>query len=407
MRLGFNSLKRVLTIARYTAIIILIGLLMGLTSAAFLKTLELVTQWREQHAWLFWLIPAVGVLTALSYTKFGKGAHRGNNLIIDSVHENRDVPFRMTFLTFIFTSLTHLVGGSAGREGTAVQIGGALGHRLGKLIQKDHREQRILVMSGISAGFDSVFGTPLAGAFFGLEMTYIGKLNYEALLPCFLASFVADAITTALGIRHASHAILSVPALTPYTLSITLLAALLFGLVGKYFAVSVHALKQFYAQKIQHEVIRVLIASSFVLVAMIFWGGQAYAGLSTWMIDAGFAGKATLVDPVAKFVLTVLTLGAGFQGGEATPLFDIGASLGSVIGQLSHIEPSLLAALGLIAVFGSAANTPITTIILGIELFGVEAVPYYVIAALVSYYLTGHQGIYSAQKVVTHKYSIH
>lgn len=389
--------------ARFLILTILTGTIMGLASAAFLKSLEIVTVLREQSGWLIFLLPVTGVLTALMYRKYGKGAQRGSNLVIESVHEDVRVPFRMTVFSFAFTVLTHLTGGSAGREGTAVQIGGALSNRLAVRARLDKTGQRILVMAGISAGFGSVFGTPLAGAFFGMEMCFVGKLSYEALLPCFIASFTADLVTAALGITHATRRIAAIPALSPYPVAIVFAAAIVFGYCGKYFAIAVHAIKKRYARHFKDDLVRALAASLVVLGVMLLINGVRYAGLSTWMIDAAFQGTASLWDPIRKFLLTVLTLGAGLQGGEATPLFDIGASLGSLIGQLTHVEPSLLAALGLIGVFGCAANIPITTIVLGIEMFGTKAVPYYVITALVSYYLTGHHGIYSAQVIAIPK----
>lgn len=396
-------LSRSLAPVRLFALTLLTGGLMGAASAIFLAALAWVSGFRERTPWLVCLLPAVGILTAWIYQRYGKGAHRGNNLVIDSVHQESPVPFRMAGLTFGFTILTHLAGGSAGREGTAVQIGGAISYRIGQLFKLARTEQRVLVMAGISAGFGSVFGTPLAGAFFGLEMCFVGKLSYEALLPCFLASFTAHAAASWLGAVHPERGILAVPAIRPPILALTFLAAVLFGLCGKYFAIAVHRLKRFYADRLKNGLWRAGLTSTLVLAVLLLTQGFRYSGLSTWMIDAAFAGQAKILDPILKFILTVLTLSAGFQGGEATPLFDIGASLGGLIGQAAHVEPSLFAALGLISVFGCAANVPITTIILGIELFGTAALPYYILTALVSYYVTGHHGIYSAQRIHTVK----
>lgn len=382
-----------------------LGVFMGTASAGFLKLLELMTYTREHHLIFIVFLPVAGVLTAAVYHKFGKNSQRGNNLIIDSVHRQAEVPFRMAVLTFLFTALSHLTGASVGREGTAVQIGGTFANSLSKHFKLDKKSHMILVMSGISAGFGSVFGTPLAGAFFGMEMCFVGKLSYEAIFPCFLASFTANYITQALGISHSVYEIKAIPPLGPYIIAIVILASCAFGFAGRLFAKSVHKLKQLYAGKIKRPVLRAAAGSLIVLAAMFAFQGIKYDGLSTWMISAGFDGNVNLFDPVLKFIMTVLSLGAGFQGGEATPLFDIGASLGGLIGQASHVEPSLLAALGYIAVFGCAANAPITTVMLGIELFGTNAMPYYVIAALVSYYASGHSGIYPAQVIAVSKYA--
>jgi len=380
------------------------GIAMGFVSKAFLESLAFVSILRESNNYLLYFLPIVGMLTAFIYKNYGNGAQRGNNLIIDSIHREAHVPLRMSIFTFLFTILTHLSGGSAGREGTAVQIGGTITNKLAQWFKLDLHDKRILVMSGISAGFGSVFGTPLAGTFFGMEMCFVGKLSYEGLFPCFIASYIANFVTEALGTSHVVHTILSVPQMNLYNLFVVVIASCMFGIAGKYFSILIHTLKRFYAKVFENYILRAFLASIIILIIMFAFNFTKYAGLSTWMIDAGFEGKVNIIDPFIKFLLTCLTLGAGFQGGEVTPLFDIGASLGGIIGQFTNIEPSFLAGLGLISVFGCAANTPITTIMLGIEMFGTTATPFYIIAALISYYITGHNGIYNSQIIYTPKF---
>ena len=267
----------------------------------------------------------------------------------------------------------------------------------------EHKEKRILIMSGISAAFGSVFGTPLAGTFFGMEVCFIGKISYEAMIYCFIGSYTANFVTEYLGINHVGHLIKSIPNISVYTLLIVIISSILFGIFGKIFAEGVQLVKGFYSKNIKNNIYRAIMSSSVVLLVIIIFKLYKFEGLSTWLIDSGFSGNITILDPIKKLILTVLTLGAGFQGGEVTPLFDIGASLGGAIGNLTNIEPSLLAAIGMICVFGSATNTPLTTIMLGINLFGSEAVPYYIIGAFISYYVIGHNGIYGAQVITTPK----
>lgn len=390
-------------IFKLTTCTIIVSIIMGIISAIFLRSLEFVTTLREGFPYIIFLIPIIGVLTAYTYSKYGNGSNRGNNLIIESVHKEVKVPFRMAFLTFIFTVLTHLSGGSAGREGTAVQIGGALTNKLANIFKMEHKEKRILIMSGISAAFGSVFGTPLAGTFFGMEVCFIGKISYEAMIYCFIGSYTANFVTEYLGINHVGHLIKSIPNISVYTLLIVIISSILFGIFGKIFAEGVQLVKGFYSKNIKNNIYRAIMSSSVVLLVIIIFKLYKFEGLSTWLIDSGFSGNITILDPIKKLILTVLTLGAGFQGGEVTPLFDIGASLGGAIGNLTNIEPSLLAAIGMICVFGSATNTPLTTIMLGINLFGSEAVPYYIIGAFISYYVIGHNGIYGAQVIITPK----
>lgn len=395
--------RQKMRIFKLTISTIIVSIVMGIISAMFLRSLEFVTTLREGFHYLIFLIPIIGVLTAYTYSKYGNGSNRGNNLIIESVHKDVKVPFRMAILTFIFTVLTHLSGGSAGREGTAIQIGGALTNKVANIFKMEHKEKRILIMSGISAAFGSVFGTPLAGTFFGMEVCFIGKISYEAMIYCFISSYAANFVTESLGINHTVHLIKSVPSITIYTLLIVIISSILFGVFGRMFAKGIHLVKGFYNKNIKNNIYRAIVSSIAVLLVIVIFRLYKFEGLSTWLIDSGFSGEVTILDPIKKLILTILTLGAGFQGGEVTPLFDIGASLGGAIGNLTNIEPSLLAAIGMICVFGSATNTPLTTIMLGINLFGGEAVPYYIIGAFISYYVIGHNGIYGAQIINTPK----
>lgn len=385
---------------------IISSIVIGGVSSFFLKGLELAKNLREVHTWLIFLIVPVGVLTAYIYKNFGKNSSLGNNLIIRSVDRDERVPLRMGVLTFIFTILTHLSGGSAGREGTAVQIGGTITNRLGSLFKLEHEEKRILIMSGISSGFGSVFGTPLTGAFFGMEVCYLGKLSYEGLFSCFLGAFIGDFSAHYFGATHTSYKILTVPEMGVKVILVVVLSSILFGITGKLFSIVVFNLKKLYSLISKNYLTSALISSSVIFILIYF--NREYMGLSTWLIKAGFDGEVSFINPIMKFILTTLTLGAGFQGGEVTPLFDIGASLGGSLGNIFSIPPSFLAALGMITVFGSATNTPISTIILGIELFGVEGSIFYIIASLIGYYTIGYSGIYSSQiieipKDYTHK----
>lgn len=374
------------------------SIIIGIISSIFLKSLKLVTKLRMENQILILLIPVVGVLTAFAYTKYGKNSSRGNNLIIDSFHGKDRVPLRMALLTFIFTILTHLSGGSAGREGTAVQIGGALTNKISNTFKLEKKEKKYLIMSGVSAAFGSVFGTPLAGAFFGMEVFSLGKLKIKGIIYCFLASYLANYVTGVLGISHEIYIIKEIPKSFNFII-VLIISSILFGLAARLFAVGIKKVKTFYGRAIKNYLLRAFIGSIIVLIIIVIFNLKYFEGLSTEMIEKGFLGESTVLDSLKKLFITVMTLGAGFQGGEVTPLFDIGASLGGALGNITKIEPSILAALGMICVFGSAANVPITTIFLGIDLFGIKALPYYIIASIISYYFTGHNGIYGAQVI--------
>lgn len=377
----------------------IISIIMGVVSHYLLAGLSLASDYRTNHNVLLLFLPAIGLLTAYTYENFGRGSQKGNNLIIESTQSEIDVPLRMGFFTFVFTLLTHLFGGSAGREGSAVQIGGVLSNKAGKLFGLNMEMKRQLIHAGISAGFASIFGTPLAGAFFGMEMVYIGKIERSSLIYCFFASYFANFISISLGTTHELHRIVNMPKASFETLIVICLSAVIFGIFGHLFAWMVHTLKALYKRKISNYLLRALISSAIFVFFVFVFSGQKYEGLSLNLMNEAFAGNSSILDPIFKLFYTSLTLGAGFQGGEVTPLFDIGSTLGSSLGSLFGISPSFLAALGLISVFGCAANVPITTIMLGIDLFGVEALPYYALASFISYSVSGHQGIYTSQTV--------
>lgn len=374
------------------------AVVMGIISFVFLKMLGLSSVFREFFPYCIWFLPLSGMLTAFVYKRYGGESSKGNNLIIQSANEGVKVPKRLAFLTFIFTLLTHFSGGSAGREGTAVQIGGTLTSNVADKLGFKNEDRKIIILSGLSAAFGSVFGTPLAGAFFGMEVCCIGQLSVSAVIPCFLSSYLANAVTLLLGATHEVHKISAIPSLDIKSVLVFISASILFGLIGKLFALGVKYLKLLYAKIFKNTVLSALIGSVIVVLLIVLLNLNEYEGLSTWQQTTAFEGNANWYDMPVKFILTTLTLGAGFQGGEVTPLFDIGASFGGWYANLFGIEPSFLAAIGLICVFGSAANTPITTIMLGIELFGAEAVPYFVFASLISFIASGKSGIYSAQE---------
>lgn len=371
---------------------------MGVISYIFLTLLNFSSVFRSYFPLCILFLPVSGIITAFIYKKYGGNSIKGNNLIIQSANEGVLVPKRLAVLTFIFTLLTHFSGGSAGREGTAVQIGGTITSNAADRFGFKGEDRKIIILSGLSAAFGSVFGTPFAGAFFGMEVCCIGQLSVSAVIPCFASSYLANEVALLLGAAHEEHTISAIPSISPMFILILITASIMFGLIGKFFALAVKYIKILYSKIFKHYIIAAFIGSLIVTLLIVSFRLNAYEGLSTWMQSDAFEGKANWYDMPIKFALTSLTLGAGFQGGEVTPLFDMGTAFGGWFGSVFNLEPSFFAAIGLICVFGSAANTPLTTIMLGIELFGAEAVPYFVAAAIISFIASGSTGIYSAQE---------
>lgn len=388
---------------RVFALSVVIAALMGAAGWAFLAALRLATGVREAHLWLFLLLPAVNMATAWLYRNHGLRAQRGNNLVIDSTITGTPIHKRMALLTFACSTATHLAGGSAGREGAAVQMGGTIASNVASLFHVEGHDRRDLMMAGISAAFGAAFGTPLAGAFFGMEMCFIGKLDYSAALYCLTGSFVGNAVSRALGSPFAFEQIAAVPAMSPLTLAVVLAAAVAFGLTARLFTFCIRTVKRLYARFFTNYLVAAAVGGLLLAVLFLGCGLHAYGGLSEWLVPAAFTGKTTLVDPLAKLGMTALTVGAGLQGGEVTPLFGIGASLGGWIGATTLGDPSFMAALGMLGVFGAALNVPVTTIMLGIDMFGASASAYFVIVTFVSYLIAGHQAVYPAQRIVTPK----
>jgi H+/Cl- antiporter ClcA len=382
---------------RWLLLASLVGALAGTASAGFLVALEWVTAWREAHAWALALLPGGGLLVGLAYHRWGNRVGRGNNLILDEIHApSALIPLRLVPLVLGGTLLTHLLGGSAGREGTAVQMGGALADQLARWLPR--RERRLLLIAGMSAGFAAVFGTPLAGAVFGLEVFLLGSMRYEAILPSFLAAVVADAVTRAWGVGHTHYPTLAALPLTATGLGSALLAGAAFGLAARSFALLTHAVTRAFG-KLNYPPLRPVVGGVVVALAMWALGTMRYAGLGVPVIVEAFRHQLGAQDFVLKLLLTALTLGCGFKGGEVTPLFFIGAALGSALAGVLPLPVALLAGMGFVGVFAGAANTPLACLLMGLELFGVQAGVYLALACVVAYLFSGHTGIYSAQVV--------
>lgn len=389
-----------LGLLRWVALGMLVGVIGGVASAVFLQSLRWATATFHRDGWLLWLLPLAGLSIGIAYHYGGGRSVEGNNLILDEIHEPTQwVPRRMAPMVLIGTIVTHLFGGSAGREGTAIQMSGSLTDAASRVLRLRGADRRIMLVTAIAGGFGAVFGVPLAGAVFALEVQSVGRLRYEALVPCLTASVTGDLVVRAFDVHH-----MLTPHLGRVDLSVGLLlkvavAGAVFGLASTVFSAGEHAVKRLFDRLVGWAPARPLIGGALVVVLTYGVGNRLYNGLSNGIAEVALAGGDVPTWGFAlKVLFTVVTLGSGFVGGEVTPLFVIGALLGATLAAPFGIPVQLLAALGFVAVFAGAANTPLACTIMGVELFGAGAIPYFAVACVMSYVFSAHRGIYRTQR---------
>ncbi len=383
----------------------IVGVACGIASAIFLHALEWATGFRGRHEIIVYALPLAGLVVGAIYERWGKPIRGGNNLVIDTVHEDSpQIPYRMGPMVLVGTVLTHLFGGSAGREGTAVQMGGSLADLIAHRVKAGRATRRQILAAGIAGGFGSVFGTPIAGTIFGLEVVAIGRMEYDALFPALVASVVGDFVTRRLGVAHTVYPPPAALPMSPLLLGKWLVFGLAVAATSVAFIELTHRLKKILERRVTSLPIRMMLGGLAVVGMWKLVGTSDYLGLGVPVIVRSFT------DPhlpwfafAAKLVFTAVTLSAGFLGGEVTPLFFVGAALGNVLGRALGIPLDLAAGVGMAAVFASAANTPFALSLMAIELLGAQVAPHVVTVAVVAYLMSGHRGIYPAQRLSRRK----
>ena len=385
-----------------------LGILCGSASAFFLVTLNWVTHFRESHLWIIGLLPIGGLLIGLLYHYYGKEVVKGYNQIITTYYDPKQIiPLKMAPLIFVSTLITHLFGGSAGREGTAVQMGGAIADQFTTVFKLNNSERKTLLIVGISAGFASIFGTPLAGAIFAIEVLFFGKINPKSILPAFFVAFTADTVVNLWKVPHTQYSIPIVPEVNPFNLFLVIAMGVLFGLTALLFSKTTRFWSNTFSKHIPYPPLRPFIGGIVIAVSLYFMGPTKYIGLGIPTILEAFNSPSENYDFLLKILFTAFTLGAGFKGGEVTPLFFIGATLGSALSLFIPLPLALLAGLGFVAVFAGATHTPIACTIMGMELFGIQSGVYIGIACFTAYFCSGINGIYNAQMVYGPKYKLY
>lgn len=398
--------NRILTFLKWVVISVGIGILIGGgVGTLFYYLMRWSTQTRTDNPWLLFFLPAGGLFIVWLYHICGVTESRGTNLVLLSIRSPQPLPVRMAPLIFIATVVTHLFGGSAGREGAALQIGGSLGYGTGRLFKLDEKAIHVVTMCGMGAVFSALFGTPVAAAVFAMEVISVGQMYYSALVPVSISCLLASAISSHLGAVPTHFALAEVDGnihLLP-ALQVAVLAALC-ALVAILFCRSMRFTGRLYQRFLPNPYLRVLVGSALVIVLMLLTGTTDYEGAGTDVIARAIGGSAHPEAFLFKIVLTALTLGAGFKGGEIIPSFFIGATFGCWMGGLLGLDPGFGAAVGLLCVFCGVVNCPLTALLLGCSLFGYSGAPYFFLASAIAYALSGYTGLYSEQRILYSKF---
>lgn len=381
-----------------------VGIMVGGISILFAHTLTAVTNWRTEHGWVFYCLPAAGLLIVFLYDKLGK-EDRGTVQVFSTIKEKDNVRFYSAPLIFIGTTLTHLTGGSAGREGAAIQLGGSIGNQLGRWLRLDREDRHVMVMCGMGAAFSAMFGTPIAAAVFSMEVISVGNMYYTALAPCMIAALTAAGLAGTLGVHAEFFHVNGIPELTVFSGLKIGIAAVGCAAAGTLFCVVLVQMGKLYGKLFQNKYLRIVAASVCIIGITKLLNTTDYMGAGTGLIlRAVEQGDAKALSFLWKILLTAMTMKAGFKGGEIVPSFCIGATLGCVLGQVLGISPSLCAACGMVAVFCSVTNCPMASVLIAFEMFGFEGAAFYALAVSVSYAVSGYYGLYKGQRILYSKY---
>lgn len=388
---------------KWSALALVIGSVAGAAGTIFFMGVSWATGFRLSHPSMLFFLPVSGLLIVWMYHSFHEEGNRGTNMVIDAISSNERVTPATGPLIFFSTILTHLGGGSSGREGAALQLGGSIGNSFGEWFKLDERDKKIAIMCGMSAVFSALFGTPVAAAIFSLEVVSIGVLYYAALVPCVFSSFLAVGIARAAGLEGEHFPVEMIPVLDLKAVGLLVLLGILCAAVSILFCVLLHTAEHAYRKYFPDARVRIL-AGSFLFIALTLLSGtRDYCGSSMGLIESSIEGSARYEAFLMKMLFTAVALGAGFKGGEIVPTLCVGAALGCAFGEITGFAPSLCAACGMAALFAGVTNCPITSLVIALELFGYEGMEYFSIIIAVAFALSGYYGLYASQKFVYSK----
>ncbi len=393
-----------LNFIKWVAVSAVIGVTVGLTGTAFSYGMQAATDFRTRYPAIVLGLPAAGILIVLLYHLAHRDNDKGTNSVLSAVRSEEQLYLSTAPLIFVSTILTHLFGGSAGREGAALQLGGSLGNGFGRLLRMKDADAHVMIMCGMSACFSALFGTPMAAAIFPMEVVSVGVMYYAALVPCVLSALIASGIAEALGAAGEQMSIAYIPEFTWVTGGKVIALAVLSAVLSVVFCVALHAVASQGKKLLPNPYLRIALAGGVLVALAAALGTGDYLGTGMDVIGRCLQGETRPEAFIWKLIFTAITLGAGYKGGEIVPSFFVGASFGCLMGGFLGLSPSLCAAVGMIAVFCGVTNSPITALLIALELFGMEALPYFLLGVAVSYMLSGYQSLYHTQKIIYSKY---
>lgn len=383
---------------------LIIGISIGTVGTLFFKLLTFMAELREQYRFLIYFLPLGGLSIVFLYRITKQHDNKGTNLVLDAIHSKARIETRVAPLIFVSTLITHMFGGSAGREGAALQIGGVLGNQIGKWFRFDDKDRRIMIMCGMSACFAAVFGTPMAASIFSMEVVSVGIMHYAALVPCVLSAFISIIIARSFGVPPEILPVTEVPDFSVLPAGKILVMAVLFAAASSLFCICLHRTEEIGKCKLKNPYLRIAAAGAVVVALTMLLGTRDYLGPGMPMIEHSFEEPAAFYSFLLKIVFTSVTLAGGFKGGEIVPSFFIGATLGSFLAPVFGLPVALSAACGMVSVFCGVTNCPITSLLIAIEIFGAKGMYYYLICIAISYLISDYHSLYHSQTIVYSKW---
>ncbi len=393
--------KRILLLVRWLTLSGITGVAVGILGGLFGRSITVVSGFRSSHPWMLYLLPASGLAIVAMYRM--DPYKTGTNRVLEGIQSNAYIPLRMAPLIVISTVLTHAFGGSAGREGAALQLGGSIGGTFGKWMKFDEYDHKIMIMCGMSAGFSALFGTPLTATVFAMEVISVGMMQYAALVPCSVAALAAKQTAELVGIRGEHFPFPAVTELDWKSAALTILLAFCCAAVSILFCEALHVTEHLYKKWIPNKWVRIVSGAFLIILLTKLLGTDDYLGAGMDVIELAVKGEAIAAAFFLKTVFTAVTLGCGFRGGEIVPTLFVGATFGCLFGQITGLSPSLAAACGMTSVFCGVTNCPISSLLLSFELFGFECMPFFLLSVAISYLESGYYGLYHSQRILYSK----